>query len=167
MGAINNIVRSVSPKSVFPSAVSVVTSAVSYNQGDLLVFDDTNNRLKVPAAETEGNTFVGVAINTVVSGKLVGPYTGIPDAVLNTATPFEDMAGPLYGVVVRCVAKTGVAFAPGDLVFLDPATGTTGVTTTGTKSIGVYQGGTIASATAGQQVDCLLMARFPNDTVKS
>lgn len=164
MAGINRIVRlGGEKKSLFPSALKVVTSAVSFEQGDFLVFDDTNNRLKVPAAEAEGSTFLGIAEVTVVSGKLATPYTG---TAVDAANAISDIPGPAYNVVVKAVSKTGDAWAPGDAVYLDPATGTAGVTVSGTKAIGTYQGAVIASATAGQQIEVLIGCRHPNDTLK-
>lgn len=162
MAGKNTIVRSVAPKSIFESAKSVITTAVSFAQGDLLVFDDTNNRLKVPAAEAEGSTFLGVARVTIVSGKLESPYN--TDVVGSQG--IQDIPGPVYGVVAKCVIKTGDTIAPGDLVYLDPATGTRGVTVTGTKAIGIYQGPAVAGAAAGTEVEILIGARHPQDALK-
>lgn len=164
MAAKNTIVREVSRKSLFASAINVISSSVSFVQGDLLVFDDTNNVLKLPAAEAEGSTFLGVATVSIASGKLIGPYSGIPDAVSTSA--INDIPGPAYGVIAKCVAKTGIALAPGDSIYLDPATGTRGVTNTGTKAIGIYQGATVASAAAGQEIEVLLGCRHNGDALK-
>lgn len=164
MAAKNTIVREVGRKSIFESAINVISSAVSFDQGDLLVFDDSANLLKKPSAEAEGATFLGVATVSIASGKLVGPYTGIPDAVSTTA--ISDIPGPVYGVIAKCIAKTGDAFNPGDLVYLAPATSSRGVSSAGTKAIGVYQGPVIASAVAGQEVEILIGARHPADALK-
>jgi hypothetical protein len=153
MSGKNTIVREVGRKSIFESAINVVSSAVSINQGDLVVFDDTANLLKLPSAETEGSTFLGVMMVSIASGKLVSPYTGIPDAV--TTSAINDVPGPAYGVIT-----------PGDSIYLDPATGTRGVTNTGTKIIGIYQGATVASATAGQEIEVLIGSRHNGDTLK-
>jgi hypothetical protein len=164
MGAKNTIVREVGRKSLFESAINVISSAVSFNQGDLLVFNDTTNLIAIPAAETEGNTFLGVATVSIASGKLIGPYSGISDAVSTSA--INDVPGPAYGVIAKCVAKTGIALAPGDSIYLDPATGTRGVTNTGTKAIGIYQGPTVASAVAGSEIEVLIGCRHNGDTLK-
>lgn len=162
MAGVNKIVRDLGAKSVFPDATAVISSSVSFNQGDLLVFNDTSNILAVPALETEGVTFLGIAPVTIVSGKLASPYVTAVDA----SQAISSVPGPSYNVVALLVAKTGVAFNPGDLVYLDPATGTRGVTSTGTKAIGVYQGAAISSATAGQEIEVLLGTRFPADALK-
>ena len=156
----NRIVLDQEQKSLFPDAKAVVTAAVSFNQGDLLVFDDTNNRLKVPAAEAEGSTFLGIALVTVVSGKLKSPYTTDVDA----SQGVTDIPGPAYAVVAKLIAKTADAFNPGDAVYLDPASGAQYVSSAGTKQIGVYQGSVIASATAGQEILVKLGCRHPGDT---
>lgn len=164
MAAKNTIVREVGRKSIFESAINVVDATVSFKQGDLLVFNDTSNLLKIPAAEAEGSTFLGVAMVSILNGKLIGPYTGIQDAVQTSA--INDIPGPAYGVIAKCVAKTGIALNPGDLVYLDPATGTRGIAEAGTKAIGIYQGPVIASAVAGQEVEILIGARHPADALK-
>lgn len=158
----NRVVLDQMKKSLFPDAKSVVTSAVSFNQGDLLVFDDTNNRLKVPSAETEAATFLGIAEVTVVSGKLKSPYTTDVDA----SQGVTDVPGPVYNVEAKLIAKTGDAFNPGDAVYLDPASGAQNVSSAGTKQIGVYQGPVIASAVAGQEILVLLGCRHPGDSLK-
>jgi len=155
----NRIVLDQERKSLFPDGTSVITSAVSFNQGDLLVFDDTNNRLKVPAAEAEGSTFVGIAIVTVVSGKLKSPYVTDVDASAGAS----GLPGPVYAVVAKLIAKTADAFNPGDPVYLYPAGGAQYVSSTGTKQIGVYQGDVVASATAGQEILVKLGCRHPGD----
>lgn len=163
MAGINTIVRSVAPKSIFESALSVISSAVSFDQGDLLVFDDTNNVLKKPAAEAEGSTFLGVARCSISSGKLVSPYQG---TAVDAAAGIVTVPGPVYGVIARCVLKTGITIAPGDSIFLDPATGTRGVTNTGTKAIGIYQGPAVATSAAGLEIEVLIGARHNGDVLK-
>jgi len=158
----NRIVRSVAEKTIFPSAKNVVNSALSYDQGDLLIFDDTNNLLKKPAAEADGATFVGIALQTLVSGKLARPYSTDVDA----SGAASDIPGPSYGVVAKLVLKTGDALNPGDLVYLNPAAGTYHVQAAGTKAIGIYDGPVIASAAEGQEIEVLLGCRHPGDTLR-
>src|SRR6266478_10224265 len=94
---INNIVRGGSQgRSVFPSALPVLSSAVNYNQGDLLCFDGTNHVL-IPAATGNFANFLGVAINTVVTGLPKSPYLG---TAVDASEGASDMGGPLYNVVV-------------------------------------------------------------------
>lgn len=158
----NNIVRSVTPKSIFPSAQAVISAAVSFNQGDLLVFDDSANLLKVPSAESEGSTFLGVATETIVLGVLQHPYSTPVDA----SAAITDVPGPAYSVVAALVLKTGSSLSPGDLVYLDPSSGAQNVQPTGTKAIGIYQGKTISSSSAGQLVEVLLGCRHPGDALE-
>src|SRR4030042_1753531 len=118
------IVRSVAPKSLLPDARDFVDATVSYNQGDLLVFDDTNDLLAVPAAEAEGATFLGIAEQSIVLGKAVSPYQG---TAVDASQALPQIAGPVYGVVAKLVSKTSDAWAAGDLAYLDPAPGNRGV----------------------------------------
>lgn len=165
MGGVNRITRlGGQKKSLFPSAINVIDSTVSFEQGDLLVFDDTANLLKVPAAEAEGETFLGIAECTVIDGKLATPYQG---TAVDDANAISDIPGPAYGVVAKLISKTGDAWNPGDLAYLDPATGTAGVTSAGgTKAIGVYEGPAIATAVAGQTVEIKLGCRHPEDVLQ-
>ena len=158
----NNIVRSESRKSIFPSAQSVVSAAVSFEQGDLLVFDDAANLLKVPTLEADGSTFLGVAVESVVLGKLKKPYSTDVDA----SSAITDVPGPVYGVIAKCVLKTGSTVAPGDLISLDPASGTRGVQALVTKGIGIYQGAAIVGSAAGLEIEVLLGSRHPGDVLQ-
>lgn len=162
MSGKNRIVRTVAEKSIFESAKAVVSAAVSFDQGDLLVFDDTANLLKKPAAEAEGATFVGIARCTIASGKLASPYTTDVDG----SQAITEIPGPAYGVIAKLVLKTGDALNPGDQVFLDPAAGTHHVQAAGTKAIGIYAGPAIGAAVAGQEIEVLLGARHPGDTLR-
>lgn len=147
--------------SVFPDAVKVIDSTTSWNQGDLLRFDEAANLLKPIALEAEASTFVGIADCTLVLGKPKSPYQG---TAVDASQGVVPVVGGVHGVVAKLTAKTGDAFNPGDLVFAvaaDPQQ----VSSAGTKAIGVYLGGVIAAATAGQQVECKLGHRFPGDTL--
>lgn len=162
MAAKNRIVRSEAPKSLFPSAKALITSTTSFNQGDLLVLDTTNHKIIVAAAETDGATILGIASVTVVNGKIQSPYN--TDVVASQA--IADIPGPVYGVVAKLVLKTGEALVAGGLVYLDPATAAYGVAASGTKAIGIYQGAAISSATAGQEIEVLVGARYAGDVLK-
>ena len=150
MAGVNTITRSVAPMSVFESAKNLISSSISFNQGDLLYLDTTNHLLKVFAAETDSANFMGVAVVTVVNGKIASPYN--TDVVASQSV--QDVAGPLVGVIAKCVLKTGDSLNPGQLVGLYPAAGTRGVSSTvTTNAIGVYQGPVIATAAAGTEVE--------------
>lgn len=162
MPGTNRIVRNGGvKKTLYPSAIALLDATVSFEQGDLLVFDATNNLMVKPTLETQGNRFLGIAEVTVVNGKLASPYVTAVDA----AQAISDVPGPAYGVVAKLVLKTGDSINTGDVVFLDPATGAAGVTVTGTKSIGVYQGADITTAAAGTQIEVLLGCREPADVL--
>lgn len=156
---INNIIRQgAQGRSMFASALPVLSSAVNYNQGDLLCFDDSGNVL-IPAATGNVANFLGVAINTVVNGVPASPYQGVPV----TEGP-SDMGGPLFGVVATFTLDTSSSLNPGDLVYLS-AVGVQNVAPSdpgSNGSIGVYTGtqGVLSSSSAGQKVDILLGARF-------
>lgn len=164
MGGKNTITRSVAPKSIFESARNVISAATTFDQGDLLIFDDTTNLLRKPALETEGSTFVGVAKCSLVLGKLASPYN--TDVVASQA--IADVPGPEYGVIAKCVLKTGETLAPGDGIALHIATGSRGVQNIsgGTKQIGIYQGAAVAGSAAGLEIEVLIGCRHPGDSLK-
>lgn len=151
MAGLNTIVRNDGMYSLFPSAVNLIDATISFNQGDFLYLDTTNHLIKKPTLEANGGTFLGIALESIVLGKPVKPYVTDVDA----SAAIVDVAGPALGLVVKAVAKTGDAFVPGQSVYLDPATGTRGVATTGTKAIGLYQGKSI-TAVAGQEIEIRL-----------
>lgn len=155
----NNITRSLSPSSVFPDALKVVDATISWNQGDLLFFDDTANLIKPLVLDADSVTSLGVAVNTVSLGKLLSPYQG---TAVDAAAAIVPLAGPAYSVEVKLIAKTADAFSPGDQVFAAGIDAQT-VSSTGTKGIGIYVGGVIASASAGQEIIVRLGHRFPGD----
>lgn len=148
-------------KSAFESAISVISAAVTFNQGDLLVFDTSAKLLKVPTSETDGSTFLGIAPVTVVSGKIKSPYVTDVDG----STAITDVPGPQYGVIGNMKLRQGDSFTPGCQVYLDPTYDVQTVAVTGTKPIGLYQGATV-TAGSGTLGEVLIGCRYPNDTLK-
>lgn len=162
MAGKNTEVKIIAPKQLIADAKPVVSSAVNFAQGDILILDTSTALLRAPTAEAECSAFIGLAAIDVVSGKPASPYSTAVDAA--AAIPALD--GPLYGNTFNMVAKTGDAFTPGCKVYAHIATGSRGVSVSGTKAIGIYQGKAIASAAAGQEIECLIGARFPDDVLK-
>ncbi len=158
---INNIVRGgAQGRSIFPSALPLLSSSVNYNQGDLLCYDGSNHVL-ITAATGNFANFLGVAVNTVVNGLPKTPYQG---TAVDASEGASDMAGPLYNVVVSLTLDTGSSLAPGAPVYIssvgpqnvaatDPGSG---------DSIGIYTGtqGTISGSAAGLKIDVLVGARY-------
>lgn len=154
----NFITRDEGGRSIFPSLIDVIDATISFEQGDLLFFDTSPNLVKVLSAETDTADFLGISNVTLVFGKIKQPYATDVDA----SQAIVSQAGPLYGVVALLEAKGSDAFNSGDLVGADPANLARGVSVTvTTKSIGVYQGKDIASATQGQLIEVLITAQFP------
>lgn len=165
----NTIVKEVAIKQIIPDVKVFTNSSISYNQGDHLIFDTANNVVRAATAEGEGATYLGIAALDVVSGQPRSPYSGIGDADVNTAIPSE--SGPLYGMTAKFILKTGDALVRGAGVYIYVTAGGRGVASSagigpGTKPIGVYQGATISSAAAGQEIEVLVGARYPNDILK-
>lgn len=155
----NRVTRANERKSFFESAKAVISSAVSWNQGDLLYFDDAANLIKVVAATGNAATFLGIAENTVVSGKLQGPYAGL--TAVTAAEAIADLVGPSFGVEAALKLKAADVFSPGDKVFLADAqdSQTVSVTDPGDANfIGFYQDSS-KTAAAGDEGTILLIGR--------
>ncbi len=160
----NRITREVAKKSVFEdlNAGAGMSSAVNYNQGDLLYRDASSGLVSTLSAETDAATFLGIAEQTVVSGVPQGPYQGLASSA---HTAIGATKGPAYGVIAKLIAKSGDAFAWGVNVYADPASGDCNVQVAGTKPIGVYQGPNI-TGDGVKEIEVLLGARYPNDVLK-
>jgi hypothetical protein len=161
----NNIIRSIAPKSLFESAFPVLSTSVTYNQGDLLAFDTSSKILKPISATGDAANCLGVARQTVVSGVVKSPYQGTP---VDASQAIEDVAGPVYGVVASLTLKTGDAFNPGDKVYLvtTDAQTVTSTTNSGGANVGIFQGPAVASAAAGQTGAVLIGARYGTTDIK-
>jgi hypothetical protein len=112
----NRIVKSILPKSVFDDAKAVISSAISFFQGDLMYLDTTNHLIKRVAATGDAATFIGIADESISSGKLLGPYTGL--TLTDAAEAIGPVQGPKSGVIASMKLKSGDAFVPGGLVYL-------------------------------------------------
>lgn len=145
----NRIVRQVAPISVFEDATALVSSAISWNQGDLLYLDTTNNLLKPLASDANAAKVCGIARQTIVSGKLSPVYQGTQ---VDASTAIEALAGPQAGVIAKLKLKSGDAFVPGQSVYYGGDAQT--VATTGTNAVGVFQD---AAITAGASSEGLVM----------
>lgn len=152
MKVLNRIVKTIAQNSLFDDASNVIDATVTFDQGDLLCLD-TGLLRKVGAAD-DGTKFAGISRQSIVLGKLKSPYTTDVDA----SVAATHIAGPVFNVNVKLVAKTGDAFATGCKVYLDGASGAYHITSTAgaNTAIGIYQGATIAAASAGQEVEVYL-----------
>jgi hypothetical protein len=120
----------------------------------------------IAAATGNSANFLGVAVNTVVSGVPKSPYQG---TAVDASEGLSDMAGPLYNVVATLILDTGSTLAPGAAVYLSNTDAQhVSPTANGTSQIGIYTGtqGSLSSSAAGQKVDVLLGAVYPNSTLK-
>jgi hypothetical protein len=156
MAGKNTITRSVAPKSVFESAIALIDNTISFDQGDLLYLDTTAHLIKKMSSDTQSANCLGVAIVSVASGVLVGPYQGLTDV-----TPaVSDVPGPLSGVIAKLLLKSGDVITPGAPVYYD--SGTRGVTvtpSTSTVKLAIYQGKGL-TAVAGTEIECLILCPF-------
>lgn len=162
MSGVNSLARKIATKTVVEDASKFVSSAISFDQGDLLYMDTTNHLIKKLAAETDGATFLGIAPVTIVSGKYPSVYNTAVDASVGTPA----LPGPEYGDVHKVLIKAGEVLTPGCALYADPATGSRNVQASGTKQVGVYQGAAQTVPTGGATIEMLVGCRFPNDTLK-
>lgn len=155
--AFNNLIREVNPgRSLFASLKPVLSTACTWNQGDILTYDATNNVLKAATGSGSGANLVGVAVNTIVAGIMPSPYQG---TAVDASQAIEDASGPLFGNVFQMNMVSGDAWQPGQLAYLtgDPQTVTSAATG---SAVGVYQGAAVASAVTGQFGDFMIGARY-------
>lgn len=147
---INNIVRGGSQaKSLFDSALPVLSSSVSYNQGDLIAFDTGSNVLKVVASSGDAANFLGVAVNTVVNGLPKQAYQG---TAVDSSVGMSDMEGPVYSVVASLYLTSGEAFVPGGSVYVTSDAQTVSSSANGT-AIGVFVGPAVTPSASGTKGD--------------
>lgn len=158
----NRIIRSIAPKSLFEEAAPAISTAVTFNQGDLLYFDTSAKVIKRLTSEGNAATFVGISRIGVTLGVPNGPYQGLASqpSAAQGAIP-----GPQYGIVAALILKSGDALAVGSDVYADPSTGNFHVQAAGTKAIGLYQGKAVTGDGVAA-VEVLLGARYSNDSLK-
>ena len=141
----NRIVRQVAPISLFEEAQALVSSAISWNQGDLIYLDTTNNLLKALASDANAATICGIARQTIVSGKPSPVYQG---TAVDASTAIEGIAGPQAGVIAKLKLKSGDAFVPGGSVYYGGDAQT--VSSSGTNVVGIFQDAAITATSTSE-----------------
>lgn len=157
----NTVARRIARKTLIPDLQAVVDATSTWNQGDLLVFDVGTAKVILPAAETEGATFLGISPISIVDGNFPPIYRTDTEP----PTGFPASAGPEYGDEHHVMLKGGDTLAPGGAVYLDPVSGPNFVQAAGTKQIGLYSGPAVTAPAAGLDVVILIGARYPADTL--
>lgn len=159
----NLLNKQVREGSRFPDIKNLLATWISFNAGDLMIYDTTSHVVRAATAESECAAFIGISQVDVVSGQPRSPYSTQVDAsVANTS-----LLGPIYGNTYNLVLQTGSTIAPGAAIYASPVTTepNTLVSATGTYQIGYYtgsNGGTITSSAAGQVIEVMIGARWPN-----
>ncbi len=155
------IVKEILKESRFDDCFNLVDATTNIATGDLVHYDATNNLIAAQGAADDGSTFLGIQEVAIVAGTQKSVYG---NAVEDGSAPKLHVLGPIHGVIARLVLKTGDALDAGAKVYPDGASGTRHVTSVAGAgpliAIGVYQGATIASATAGQEIEVLLKAVY-------
>jgi hypothetical protein len=134
---------------VFPEISNLVAATAAWNQGDMLILDQTNHLVRLAANEGELVSFIGISQISIANGKPLSPYTG---TAVDAAQAVPAIPGPVFGVVAEFVLNTGDSLNPGDYVYGKPSVGPQVVSASGTQIIGIYQGKAVASAAAGTKV---------------
>lgn len=165
MAGINTVKRKVATNSIIADIQNMLISTSSFNEGDFLMVDTTNHVIKKLVGETDGVTFAGVALVTIVNGVFPSGYVTSTDASLKTPS----VPGPNFGDEYGCLLKSGDTLSAGDAVYADPASATRGVQAAGTKIIGIYtgaEGASVTGVTGGLEITCKIGSRYPGDTLK-
>ena len=138
------IFRRVSRNTLFGDISAAIGASTTYNAGDFLTFNSTTQTFGTLGAESDSANFAGVAVESVVSGKMPSAYTTDVDS----AVGYPSVAGPEFGDEVFATLKAGDAVVPGSVLYYNTgATPKNGVTVTaGTKSIGLYFGPALTGA---------------------
>lgn len=164
MSGINSLRRKIATKSIFESAINVISSDVTADQGDLMYFNTSTKLISRLSLEGNADTFLGVMPVSIVAGKIASPYSTPVDA----SRAIADVPGPQFGDIHAMLGKPGDAFTPGCDVYASPTDGNRYVSISGTKPIGTYQGAAVTAAASDTPttVECLIGARYPNDMLK-
>jgi len=157
----NTVNKQIREGSRIPDVKNFTNSSISYNQGDFLIFDTSNNVVRAPSAESEMASFLGIASLDVVSGFPRSPYS----TQVTASQGVTSMEGPLYGDTFNMTLQTGTTINPGAAMFGAPVgvgvEPNNIVSATGTYQIGWYLGPAITSSAAGLVVEVAIGARWP------
>lgn len=157
MAAKNRVVFEIAKNAALDDIQNFLDATISFEQGDLLYFDDTANLVKkTTGANTDGATALGISRVTVVSGKLASPYQG---TAVDASEKSGRIPGPVFGVVAKMVLTTGDAMAPGDPVYVSAVGPQQVQKTANGTAIGYYIGPT-KTAAAGDEGECRLVNNF-------
>lgn len=152
----NNIKKSNAPRSVFPDISSLLSSAVTINQGDLCYLDTATHLVKAIGSDGNAATLLGVATEKIVSGKVSRPYSTDVDASQAAGA----VQGPAFSVVAEVTLKTGDTINQGDKVYYDTDAQSC-TSTAATNMLGIYQGAAIVGAAAGTKIQIMVVANYP------
>jgi hypothetical protein len=153
----NRILYEINKNAALDDIQDGVDSTISFNEGDLLYFDDTNNLVKpTTGGGTDGATFLGISRVTVVSGKLKSPYSG---TAVDASEKAGRIPGPVCGVVAKMIGTTGDVMAYGDPVYVS-ATSPQHVQKTANGTLIGYFVGKPVTVAAGQEIECRLVNQF-------
>lgn len=162
----NTIKRADGKKQLFYGISKYLSSSTSFKQGDILVWDQTNKKIKAISAATESEFLLGVAQVTVENGKIKSPY---PETSVDASTVSPEIAAPIYGVQVELKLKSGETLQPGQVVYADPTVDAQTVKAsggTGEYAIGIYDGKQITSSSNETKVLVTIGCRYPDNSLK-
>ncbi len=159
----NKIARRVARNTIIADIVNFIGASSTWNQGDLLILDTTNNIVAKAAVQSDGANFLGISPVTLVNGKFPSSYSTDVDASVG----FCSVPGPEFGDEYYVTLKAGDAVVPGSKLYLAPLTGANVVSITGNKQVGTYIGPAMTAVTGGSTIVAKLYAAAPDATLKA
>ncbi len=158
----NKVARRVARNTIIADIAAFVGASSTWNQGDLLILDTTNNIVAKAAVQSDGQNFLGISPVTIVNGKLPSIYSTDTDSALGIGS----IPGPEFGDEYFVTLKAGDAVVPGSKLYLAPLSNAQTVSVTGNKQVGTYIGPAMTAATGGSTIVAKLYAAAPDATLK-
>ena len=155
------IFRRVNRNTLSADISAAIGASTTFNAGDFLTFNGTTQTFGPFAGESDSVNLAGVAVASVVNGKMVSAYTTDVDSSVG----YPSIPGPEFGDEVFATLKAGDSVTPGSALYYNTgATPKNGVTVTaGTKIIGYYFGPALTGApSTGTVIPIKLGCRFVN-----
>lgn len=158
----NGTFRRVNRNSLAEDITAAVGASTTYNAGDFLTFNLTTKTFGQLAGESDTQSFAGLAVQSVSSGKVPTAYTTDVDG----SAGYPQIKGPEFGDEVYATLKAGDSVTPGTVLGYNALSTSpkNGVTTTiTTKAIAIYFGPALTGApTTGTVIPVKLLCNFKN-----
>jgi hypothetical protein len=145
---LNRVVREVTKNAALEDISNFLSSAISFNQGDLCYYDTALNLVKPnTGGATQGAQALGIAVVTVVNGVLASPFQG---TAVDASEKTSALPGPAFGVEAKLFLTAGDVMTPGIKVYYSATDAQHVQITANGTAIGHYVGASL-TAVAGQE----------------